>query len=194
MKLFLKGLKCNTEKCPFTQRPFNPGAHGKKPRKKQSYYAMQLREKQKVKRVYGMLERQFKRFFHIAAKTKGVTGRKLIQLLERRLDNLLYRSLMASSRSDARQIVRHGFVFINGRRVDIPSYVVSDNEEIVIKGDDGTIKRLKDNMEANAKERSVPNWLRVDKDNLVIKVITLPVKEDLVIPMNEQLIVELYSK
>jgi len=192
-KLFLKGLKCFTEKCPFSKRPYPPGVHGKK-QSKPSYYALQLREKQKVKRMYGMFEKQFKRFFRLAAKSKEPTGRKLLELLERRLDNVIYRALFATSREEARQIVRHGFVFIGGHRVDIPSYIVKEKEEIYIKGKEGMIRRIKENIEVNSKYRSIPGWLSVDKDNLKIVIERLPAKEDLTVSVNEQLIVELYSK
>jgi small subunit ribosomal protein S4 len=153
-----------------------------------------LREKQKVKRMYGMLEKQFKRFFKIASRSKGVTGEVLLQLLERRLDNVVYRALFALSRNQARQIVRHGFVFIKGKRVDIPSYLVKEGEEIEIKAKDSVIKMIKENIEINSKERSIVEWLEVDKDNLKIKILRLPQKSDIGIPINEQLIVELYSK
>lgn len=192
-KLFLKGLKCFTEKCPFSKRPYPPGMHGKK-QTKPSYYALQLREKQKVKRMYGMLEKQFKRFFQLAAKSKEPTGRKLLELLERRLDNVIYRALFAVSRAEARQIVRHGFVFIEDHRVDIPSYIVKEKEEIYIKAKESVIKKIKENIELNSKYRSVPSWLSVDKENLRIIIERLPQKEDLTISVNEQLIVELYSK
>lgn len=193
VKLFIKGPRCNTEKCSFVKRPYPPGIHGKR-QKKQSYYALQLREKQKVKRIYGMLEKQFRRFFHLAAKSRGVTGRKLIELLERRLDNVIYRTLFALSRNEARQIVRHGFVFIKGKRVDIPSYIIKEGEEIIVKGKDSVLKRIKGNMETNSKERSIPTWIEVEKESLGIKIKRLPEKEDLTTPINEQLIVELYSK
>jgi small subunit ribosomal protein S4 len=193
MKLFLKGHKCNTEKCPLAKRPFGPGMHGKR-QTKQSYYALQLREKQKVKRIYGMLERQFKGFFISATKARGVTGRKLIQLLERRLDNVVFRGLFALSRSEARQLVRHGFIFIKGRRVDIPSYIVRENDDIIFKGKDSLIKKIKENIQINSKERSIPAWIEADHDALTAKIVRLPEKEDITIPVSEQLIVELYSK
>jgi len=193
MKLFLKGAKCNTEKCPFTKRPYSPGIHGKR-QSKPSYYALQLREKQKAKRLYGVLERQFRRFFSLAAKSKGATGGVLIQLLERRLDNVIYRSLFALSRSDARQIVRHGFVFMGEKRIDIPSYIIEENQTIYIKGNENIIKNIHQNIEDNSKERSVPPWLSVDKNNLKIEIVRLPQREDVTLPINEQFIVELYSK
>ena len=192
-KLFLKGTRCNTEKCSFVKRPVPPGTR-KRASGKPSYYALQLREKQKVKRMYGMLERQFKRFFQIANKSKGVTGKTLLQLLERRIDNVIYKSGFAFSRTQARQFVRHGLVIIGNRRVDIPSYIVKENEAIEIRAKDSTKKGIKENIEINAKERSVPAWLEIDKDNLKIKIIRLPEREDIAIPISEQLIVELYSK
>jgi len=192
-KLFLRGLRCFTEKCSFSKRPYPPGMHGKK-QTKPSYYALQLREKQKVKRMYGMFEKQFKRFFQLAAKSKEPTGRKLLELLERRLDNVIYRALFATSRAESRQIVRHGFVFIGDHRVNIPSYIVKEKEEIYIKAKESVIKKIKENIELNSKYRSIPGWLSVDKENLKIVIERLPQKEDLTISVNEQLIVELYSK
>ena len=194
MKLFLKGLKCYTEKCPFTKRPFPPGQHGRTPRPKPSYYALQLREKQKLKRIYGMLEKQFKRFFKIAERKKGETGRILIQLLERRLDNVVFRACFAVSRNQARQIVRHGFVLVNGKKVDIPSYLVREGDKITLKEKENIRNMVKDYIKIITRERSVPNWLEVDFDKLEIKVLRLPEKEDTGLPIQEQLIVELYSK
>ena len=193
MKLFLKGAKCNTEKCPFTKRPYSPGAHGKR-QSKPSYYSLQLREKQKTKRLYGVLERQFRRFFSLAHRTRGATGGILIQVLERRLDNVIYRSLFALSRSEARQIVRHGFVFLGQKRMNIPSYLVEEGQTIYIKGGDNILKNIRQNIEENSKERSVSPWLSVDKNDLKIEVVRLPEREDVTLPINEQLIIELYSK
>jgi len=189
----LKGPKCTSEKCPFAKRPYAPGVHGRRRSRKPSYYSLQLREKQKAKMMYGMLERQFRRFFELASKSKGVTGRMLIQLLERRLDNVVYRALFALSREEARQTVTHGFIWA-GRRVAIPSYIVKEGEEFEFKAPDEVKKRIKENIEINSKERSVPGWLEVKKDTLSIKIVRLPEKEDLAISINEQLIVELYSK
>ena len=193
MKLFLKGAKCNTEKCPFTKRPYSPGVHGKR-QSKPSYYSLQLREKQKTKRLYGVLERQFRRFFSLAHRTRGATGGILIQVLERRLDNVIYRSLFALSRSEARQIVRHGFVFLGQKRMNIPSYLVEEGQTIYIKGGDNILKNIRQNIEENSKERSVSPWLSVDKNDLKIEVVRLPEREDVTLPINEQLIIELYSK
>lgn len=194
MKLFLKGTRCNTEKCSFTKRPVAPGPKGAHTSSKASYYSLQLREKQKTKRSYGMLERQFRRFFQQANKSKGATGKMLLQLLERRLDNVIYRSLFVLSRNHARQLVCHGGVFIKNRRVDIPSYIVAEGDEIEIRVKDITKKQFKDNFEINSKERSIPSWLDVDKDNLKIKIAHIPEREELGLAVNEQLIVELYSK
>jgi len=194
MKLLIKGSRCVTEKCAFAKRPTPPGMHGARRTAKPTYYAMQLKEKQKVKRMYGMLERQFKRFFLMANKSKGITGRVLIQLLERRLDNVVFRSLFASSRNQARQIVRHGFVFIDGKRVSIPSYIVKEGQALEIKAKESAKKNIKENIEANSKERSVASWLKTDNASLKINIVRIPEKEDLSIPFEEQLIVELYSK
>jgi len=193
-KLFLKGEKCTSEKCPFSKRPYPPGMKGRLSSSKPSYYALQLREKQKVKRIYGVLERQFRRYYELASKSKGVTGKLLLQFLERRLDNVVFRLLFALSRSQARQIVRHGFVFVNGRRVDIPSFLVRVNDKIEIRGNSKIIGIIKKNIETASKERSVVSWLFLDKENLKAEVLRLPEKEDITVPISEQLIVELYSK
>jgi len=193
MKLFLKGEKCNADKCPFTKRQTPPGMHTHLVSKK-SYYALQLREKQKVKRIYGILERQFKRFFRMAEASKGVTGRVLIQLLERRLDNVVYRANFSVSRDQARQFIRHGFVFIENRRVDIPSYLVKEGQIIELRVKDNLKKMISNIIESESKIRSVPKYLEVDNQNFKIKILHLPEKEDLNIAINEQLIVELYSK
>jgi len=193
MKLFLKGTRCITEKCSFAKRPTPPGMHVRT-RGKPTNYALQLREKQKVKRMYGILERQFKRFFTVASKTRGVTGRVLIQLLERRLDNVVYRALFAASRNQARQIVRHGFVFIGGERVSIPSYIVNENQSIEIRAKASVKQGIKESIEINSKERSIPSWMVVEKNNFKIKIVRLPEKEDTAVSVDEQLIVELYSK
>jgi len=193
MKLFLKGTRCVTEKCALAKRPTLPGAHARA-KAKPTNYALQLREKQKVKRMYGMLERQFRRFFIIASRSKGVTGRVLIQLLERRIDNIIYRALFATSRNQARQMVSHGFIFVDGKRVNIPSYIVRNGQSIQIKAKDTVRKNIKEKIELSSKERSVPSWIKVDKDNLKLDIIRLPEKEDLAMSIDEHLIVELYSK
>ncbi|MFA5143788.1 MAG: 30S ribosomal protein S4 [Candidatus Omnitrophota bacterium] len=192
VKLFLKGSRCNGEKCALTRRDFAPGQHGQA-RKKESNYGVQLREKQKVKRIYGVLERQFRHYFRMAERSKGVTGLTLLQLLERRLDNVIFRMNFANSRAEARQIVQHGQVSVNGRRVDIPAYVVKAGQEVVIKMKDPARKRLSETFEA-LKDRSIPKWIEVDSKNFKCKVTAMPTKEDVGFPIQEQLIVELYSK
>jgi small subunit ribosomal protein S4 len=192
MKLFLKGLKCTTDKCPFTRRQYAPGQHGQV-RQKLSDYAQQLREKQKVKRIYNILEKQFRTYFHKASKSKGVTGKMLIQYLERRLDNVVFHLHFATSRSEARQIVRHNHVYVNNHKVNIPSYLVKKDDVVEIKTKDNFRKKIKDNIEAS-KERGIPSWLELDANNLKGKILRLPEREDLQLPIREQLIVELYSK
>jgi len=192
MKLFLKGTRCNTDKCAISRRDFSPGQHGQI-RKKESNYGIQLREKQKVKRIYGVLERQFKHYFKIAERAKGVTGLTLLQLLERRLDNVIFRMNIASSRSGARQLVQHGFVYVNNKRVDIPAYTVKPGDEVAIKAKEPMTKRLTETHET-LKDRAIPKWLEVDIKNVKAKITALPTKEDVGFPIQEQLIVELYSK
>ncbi len=192
VKLFLKGTRCIGDKCAVARRSYAPGQHGQL-RKKESNYGVQLREKQKVKRIYGLLERQFKHIFKIAERSKGVTGLTLLQLLERRLDNLLFRANFANSRSEARQIVQHGFVYVNNRRVDIPSYTVKVGDEVVIKAKDVMAKRLAETYES-LKDKRMPKWLGVEPAGLKIKIASLPTREDVGFPIQEQLIVELYSK
>lgn len=191
-KLFLKGSRCNGEKCAITRRDFPPGQHGQA-RKKESNYGIQLREKQKVKRIYGILERQFKHYFRMAERSKGVTGITLLQLLERRLDNVIYRMNLASSRSEARQLVQHGLVRVNGKRVDIPAYVVRVGQEVSVKLKEPGMKRLGETFEA-LKDRTIPKWVDVDAKNFKCKITAMPTKEDVGFPIQEQLIVELYSK
>jgi len=192
IKLFLKGSRCVTEKCAVARRDFAPGQHGQL-RKKESNYGLQLREKQKVKRIYGVLEKQFKHYFRTAERSKGVTGLTLLQLLERRLDNVVFRMNFAGSRSEARQLVQHGMVYVNGKRLDIPSYTVKVGEEVSIKAKELPAKRLAETFEA-FKDRAIPKWLEVDAKNLKAKVTNMPTKEDVGFPIQEQLIVELYSK
>lgn len=193
-KLFLKGTKCNTEKCPITKRNYAPGQHGQaKSRMKLSNYGLQLREKQKVKRMYGVLERQFRRYFKIASKTKGVTGKVLLQILERRLDNVIFRLGVGISRAQARQIVRHNFVYVNAAGVNIPSFQISKDDIIEIKAKEKAQHKIRENLEL-AKDRDVPAWLEFDAGTLKAKVVRLPEKEDIQQPIQEQLIVELYSK
>ena len=190
--MYLKGERCYTPKCPMEKRAVPPGQHGQT-RKKETPYGVQLREKQKVKRVYGVLERQFRRYFAIASKSKGVTGETLLQLLERRLDNVVYRLGLASSRSEARQMVLHGHIRVNDRRVNIPSYLVREGDSIAISPRSRERARFKQLVEAVASRTPAP-WLSVDADNLRGSVLRLPVREDIDLTVQEHLIVELYSK
>ena len=192
-KLFLKGQRCYTEKCGFDKRSYAPGQHGKGQRTKLSNYGLQLREKQKVKKIYGILERQFRKYFQTASRSKGVTGSKLLELLERRLDNVVFRSCFASSRPEARQIVMHGHVLVNNRKVDIPSYSVKTGDIVVIKPKEKTTKRIKESVE-KLKDRGFPSWIEVDKEGLKTKIARLPERNDMAADIKEQLIVELYSK
>jgi len=193
VKLFLKGLKCYTPKCPLEKRAYAPGQHGQI-RVKLSDYGVQLREKQKAKRIYGVMERQFQGYFHTAQKTKGVTGQMLLQQLERRLDNSVFRMGFATSRAEGRQLVRHRAIQVNNRLVDIPAYLLKIGDVVqVAEGDDGWGKRVKQNLEL-CKDRPVPAWIQVDAPHLKALVVRLPERDDVGLPIQEQLIVELYSK
>ena len=192
MKLFLKGDRCFKEKCAFERRGYAPGQHGRRRTKVQAY-GVQLREKQKVKRMYGVLERQFRNYFATAARKKGITGSNLLQMLECRLDNVVYRLGFAFSRSAARQLVAHGHILVNGRRVDIPSSLVKAGAVISLKEDSRKNELIKMCLDT-AKGRGVPGWLDLDADRFQGTVKQLPVREDIALPIQEQLIVELYSK
>jgi small subunit ribosomal protein S4 len=192
MKLFLKGDRCFKEKCAFERRGYAPGQHGRRRTKVQAY-GVQLREKQKVKRMYGVLERQFRNYFATAARKKGITGSNLLQMLECRLDNVVYRLGFAFSRSAARQLVAHGHILVNGRRVDIPSSLVKAGALISLKEDSRKNELIKMCLDT-AKGRGVPGWLELDADRFQGTVKQLPVREDIALPIQEQLIVELYSK
>lgn len=192
MKLFLKGDRCYTEKCAFARRPYPPGQHGQE-RKKLSEYGMQLREKQKVKRIYGVLENQFRRYFEMAEKMKGIAGENLLSLLERRLDNVVYRLGFAASRGEARVLVSHAHFKVNGRVVNIPSYLIKVGDVIEVREESKSSPRFAEIKEKYAK-RTSPKWLEKDADNLSGKVIALPTREDIDMPIKEHLIVELYSK
>jgi small subunit ribosomal protein S4 len=193
MKLFLKGAKCFSDKCPIEKRNFAPGQHGKDRKAKIVGYGLQLREKQKTKRIYFTQEGQFRNYFEKAARSKGVTGEMLLQQLERRLDNVVYRLGLGSSRRQARQLVRHGHVAVNGRKVNIPSYEVSVGEEIAIR--EGSLKlAILEQAKEFASHQNAPTWLEIDRDNYKGRVLSLPKREDINQPVNEQLIVELYSK
>lgn len=192
-KLFLKGTKCTTDKCPFNRRGYAPGQHGKGQRIKLSDYAVRLREKQKVKRLYGVLERQFRRYFSIAIRTRGVTGEKLLELLERRLDNTVFRLGFAASRAQARQLVRHGHATVNGRRASLPSFLVRPGQVIQVVGSEAQLKQVREVREA-LKDRAVPPWLDRHADDLKATVTAVPSRADVQFPIQEQLVVELYSK
>jgi small subunit ribosomal protein S4 len=191
-KLFLKGAKCPTEKCPAAKRPFAPGQHGKR-RKKESNYGIQLREKQKAKRIYGILERQFRKYFKAAERMKGVTGHVLLQMLERRLDNVIFRLAFANSRPQARQLVRHNHAYVNDRKVNIPSYQVKEGDTVEVKGKAAYVGKLAETRK-ELKEKVIPKWLEPHKDALKGNIKALPTKEDIDLSIQEQLIVELYSK
>jgi small subunit ribosomal protein S4 len=193
MKLFLKGARCFTDKCAIERRGYAPGEHGKSRRVKETNYGQQLREKQKTRQIYGLLERQFRHYFAKASEAKGVTGEVLLQMLERRLDNVLYRVNFALSRSQSRQVVRHGHVTVNGRPVDIPSFLVKPGDTIGIREKSRKMASILTTIEAR-KGQSAPEWLDVDTDKLSAKVLSIPTRESIPIPINEQLIVELYSK
>ncbi|HPC84463.1 MAG TPA: 30S ribosomal protein S4 [Thermoanaerobaculaceae bacterium] len=192
MKLFLKGERCFKEKCAVERRSYAPGQHGKR-RNKMQPYGLQLREKQKVRRVYGVLERQFRRYFAEANRQKGVTGENLLRLLETRLDNVVYSLGFASSRSQARQLVRHGHVLVDGRRVNLPSFQVRPGMEVALKDDVRSNAFVVEALET-AQGRGVPAWLELDSANFRGKVVALPTREDIRLPIQEQLIVELYSR
>lgn len=193
LKLFLKGDRCYSDKCSFERRAFVPGQHGQARFRKLSDYAVQLREKQKVKTMYGMLEGQFKQNFMRADRQKGVTGENLLILLERRLDNVVFRTGFASSRSQARQLVRHKHVMVNGRKVNVPSFLVSVGDEVTIKEKSRANVLINDSLQA-VERRGVPSWFDLSKDNYKAVMKALPNREELTMPIQEQLIVELYSK
>ena len=191
--LFLKGMKCDTGKCSSDKRSYPPGQHGQL-RIKLSNYGIQLREKQKVKRMYGMLERQFRRYFEVASKAKGVTGQQLLEMLERRLDNVLYRMGFTTSRREGRQVVAHRALTVNGKPVNIPSYQVKVGDVIqVAPSRKGQAARVKTNLE-RTKTRPVPGWLQVDTEQLKGVIVRVPQRDDVGASIQEQLIVELYSK
>lgn len=192
LKLFLKGERCYTDKCAIERRNYPPGQHGQA-RPKFSEYSIQLREKQKVKRIYSLLENQFRRTFARAEKAKGITGEALLVLLERRLDNVAYRLGFSSSRAEARLLVRHGHILVNERRVNIPSCIVNVGDVISIEEKSRKIQRVVASLES-AQRRGVPEWLEMDREGFSGKVKGLPTRNDITMPINEKLIVELYSK
>lgn len=192
LKLFLKGDRCYGEKCAFERRGYAPGDHGQI-RRKYSDYGVQLREKQKLKRMYGLLERQFRSYFEKADRQRGITGTNLLLFLERRLDNMVFRIGFANSRNEARQLVRHNHFLVDGKPINIPSYLVKVGSEILVREKSRKVERIVEAMEIVAR-RGIPQWLELDKDNFRGVVKTLPSREELVMPVKEQLVVELYSK
>ncbi len=192
LKLFLKGERCYTDKCAIERRNYPPGQHGQA-RPKFSEYSIQLREKQKLRRIYGILEGQFRRYFQMADRAKGVTGETLLQLLERRMDNMVYRMGFATSRSEARQLVRHGHFSVNGRKVNVPSFLTKVGDVVTVTERSRKVVRIQEALDL-AQRRGVPDWLEVSPDAFTGRVKSIPVRADLTMPINEKLVVELYSK
>jgi small subunit ribosomal protein S4 len=192
LKLFLKGERCYTDKCAIERRNYPPGQHGQA-RPKFSEYSIQLREKQKLRRMYGVLEGQFRRYFQMADRAKGVTGETLLQLLERRMDSIVYRMGFATSRAEARQLVRHGHFRVNGRKVNVPSYLVKAGDVVTVAERSRSVARITEALEL-AQRRGIPDWLEITPEQFSGRVKTLPVRSDLTMPINEKLVVELYSK
>jgi small subunit ribosomal protein S4 len=193
VKLFLKGDRCLSDKCAINKRNYAPGLHGQRRRTKLSEYGLQLREKQKVKRTYGLMESQFRSYFQKAARAQGVTGVNLLVLLERRLDNVVYRMGFADSRAQARQLVRHGHMRVNGRKVNIPSFLIKQGDAIEPREKSRNMEVIRGNME-HLGQKQIPEWLHVDATAMRGVVQTLPSRDDITMPFQEQLIVELYSK
>lgn len=193
-KLFLKGTRCHTEKCAVDRRQYAPGQHGQS-RSKFSDYGIRLREKQKLKRIYGMLEKQFRRFFDMAVAQKGPTGENLLQLLERRLDNVVFRMGFATTRLEARQLVRHNHFMVDGKKVNVPSFLVKSGQEVSIRPKSKKVQRILDAFEA-ASQRGVPEWIEIDSDEMSGKLASYPSREQLTVSLDikDQLIIELYSK
>lgn len=194
VKLMLKGIRCETAKCPVEkrQRSLGPGMHGWR-RARSSEYAVRLREKQKVKRYYGLLERQFMRCFHRAEKTKGNTGQTLLQLLERRLDNVVYKLNFAPSRKAARQLIAHGLICVKGKKVDVPDYITDVGDKITVKNSEKSIKKVKQQLQSNP-NFTIQSWLKLDSEKLEAAVVALPTRDDVQIPVQEQFVVEFCSR
>lgn len=192
IKLFLKGTKCETPKCPIERRPYPPGEHGRG-RIKESEYLIQLREKQKARRIYRIREKQFRHYYERAAREKGITGTRLLQMLEMRLDNAIYRGSLGLSRDEARQFVSHGHFQVNGRKVDIPSYQLKPGDVVEVRPGSRQVGRIVE-AAAYAAGRSIPDWLRLEPGELRITVLEQPSREVIDVPVQEQMIVELYSK
>jgi small subunit ribosomal protein S4 len=193
LKLYLKGDRCYGDKCAFERRAYAPGQHGQRRGGKVSDYRVQLREKQKVKRIYGLLEKQFRGYYAFADKRKGVTGTNLLIALESRLDNIVYRMGFAASRKQARQLVRHNHFTVNDKKVNIPSYLVKPGDEVGVKGESKKVPQVVEAMETVVR-RGIPDWIEVDKEKFKGTLKALPNREDLTMPIQEQLIIELYSK
>ncbi len=196
MKLYLKGEKCYTQKCPFEHRAYPPGQHGKESafrRRKLTDYGMQLREKQKARRIYGVLERQFRRYYQEAQRRPGMTGENLMALLESRLDNVVYRLGLADSRAHARQLVQHGHFMVNGRVTDIPAFLVRPADQVSVRPESLHAKYFKERKELLGK-REVPAWLSLDTETLNGRMLALPTRQEIDVPVQEQLIVEFYSR
>ena len=193
IKLFLKWERCFGSKCAIERRGYAPGQHGQGRMRKVSDYGVRLREKQKVKRIYGLQEKQFRNYFFKAVRKSGITGENLLQFLERRLDNVVFRCGFASSRQEARQLVLHGHFVVNGRRVNIPSFMTKENDEIKVNAKSSRAEAMKEIVDV-AQQRGVPSWLELGQDKLSGKVVSIPSREDVALPVKEQLIVELYSK
>lgn len=193
MKLFLKGDRCYTDKCAVTRRAYAPGQHGQNNRRKLSEYGLQLREKQKARRFYGILESQFEKYFEMANKQKGMTGENLLSILESRLDNVVYRLGFAMSRPEARQLVNHAHFTVNGRKVNIPSYLLKAGDVISLREKSRSSDKFKAILEATG-SKVIPDWLELNRDNLEAKMTTLPTRDSIDLTVEEHLIVELYSK
>ncbi len=191
-KLYLKGQRCNSNKCAMERRPDPPGMHGRRRRRRSSSYGLQLREKQRIRRTYGLLEAQFFNFYKKAEQSKGITGHNLLIMLETRLDNVLFRSGFVATRQQARQLIRHGHVSVDGRKVDIPSQIIDPEETVRVREKSGMVPQIKFRLEKL--QPQAVNWLEVDNKKLEIKVARRPQRDDIALPFNEQLVVELYSR
>jgi small subunit ribosomal protein S4 len=193
MKLFLKGARCSSDKCAIERRAYAPGEHGKSRRVKETDYGTQLREKQKARRMYGVLERQFRNYFEKASRAKGVTGEVLLQMLERRLDNVVFRMGFANNRAQARQLVRHRHFSVNGRKVDVPSFLLRVGDTVRVRDKSRKLTVIQGSLEAR-KGQSSPEWLETNAETMSGRVLSIPARDSITSPINEQLIVELYSK
>jgi len=193
VKLFLKGTRCSTDKCAFERRPYGPGQHGQRRRRKPSDYGIQLKEKQKAKRLYGVLEKQFRNYYAEADRLRGITGENLMKLLERRLDNIVYRLGFAYSRSAARELVVHGHIEVNGRKVDIPSYSIRQGDEVVVRENSQRLHEVRMAIDAKSGVGTV-DWLELDPKRFMGRVLDLPSRDQIPTPVNEQLIVNFYSR